>query len=173
VCTQKLRQPKAGSKRTWARFGRYLERDGANPERAGFTPEQVGHVPISDHLRDWQKSGDERVISVILSPEYPLELKDFTRSWIERLEREQGIKLDWIAAVHNNTEHPHVHVVFREKTREGKALRFSERDLRERFRQQAREVATEFLGYRAGKYTEHERTHTRERGFARERESSR
>jgi hypothetical protein len=162
VCARKIGRPVAGSRRTWSRFGRYLERDEANRERAGFTSDQE-QVPVSDQLRGWQKSGDERMVSVILSPEHELNLKQFTREWVERMERETGVKLDWVAAVHTNTAHPHVHVVFRERDH-----RFSDRDLRERMRQSAREVATEFLGYRAGKHPEHERT--RERGLHKEQE---
>jgi type IV secretory pathway VirD2 relaxase len=114
-------------------------------------------------LRDWQRSGDQEICSVILSPEGPLDLKAFTRAWVERVEREHHWSLDWVAAVHTNTEHSHVHIVFREKDRAGKPVRFTEREMHGQFRQHAREVATEFLGYRAGRNPERERNR-QERG---------
>jgi len=168
VRSQKMRQPKPGSKRTWARFGRYLERDEANPERAGFTPDRE-QVPIADELRNWQKTGNEHVQSVILSPEQELDLKEFTRAWIRRVERQYGVTLDWVAAVHNNTEHPHVHVVFKGQDR---AIEFSRKDMYECFRQYARETATEFLGYRTREPDE-ERGFTRDRSRSQDRAKSR
>ena len=50
---------------------------------------------------------------IVLSPENAegLDLKALTRAAMQELERELGQLPPWIAAIHRNTKHPHVHVV--------------------------------------------------------------
>jgi len=49
---------------------------------------------------------------VILSPgDNSVNLKDYTRECMERLEKSLGYKVEWFAVQHENTDHYHVHVV--------------------------------------------------------------
>jgi hypothetical protein len=47
---------------------------------------------------------------LIVSPEFGERagLKQLTRDLLSRMERDLGTPLQWVAAVHYNTEHPHV-----------------------------------------------------------------
>ena len=37
-------------------------------------------------------------------------MKRLTRDLVSRMERDLGMPLEWVAAAHYNTEHPHVHM---------------------------------------------------------------
>jgi len=53
------------------------------------------------------------VYRMVISPERAagLDLEQLTRASVARLERESGAGLRWIAAIHRNTAHHHVHLV--------------------------------------------------------------
>lgn len=62
------------------------------------------------------KTADRRraVYRMVISPEHAtgLDLRGLTAAVVEGLERELGAgRLRWIAAIHRNTAHPHVHLV--------------------------------------------------------------
>src|SRR5258708_12775768 len=67
---------------------------------------------------------------------------------MQRMERDLGTQLEWIAAVHRNTEHPHVHIAVRGVDGEGRPLRLPREYIRAGLRGRAEEIATEALGYR-------------------------
>jgi hypothetical protein len=50
---------------------------------------------------------------MVLSPERAegLDLKALTRAAVDQLGRDAGVMPAWIAAIHRNTQHPHVHIV--------------------------------------------------------------
>ena len=52
---------------------------------------------------------------LIVSPEFGerLDLDRLTRDLMNRMEKDLGTKLEWVAITHFNTEHPHVHVALR------------------------------------------------------------
>ena len=69
---------------------------------------------ISRSLRDDQGGRQPRAAyRFVLSPERAagLDLKALTRAAMEQLGREAGGTPPWIAAIHRNTAHPHVHIV--------------------------------------------------------------
>lgn len=39
-----------------------------------------------------------------------ISLKDIAREWMSDLEKSKGLKIDWLAAVHEKGHHPHVHI---------------------------------------------------------------
>ncbi|WP_061311258.1 hypothetical protein [Clostridium botulinum] len=62
--------------------------------------------------------------------------KDLIRATLKEYEDKKGVKLDWIASIHNAEGHPHVHVVIKatsQKDKEGKSKRifFKKEDYRE------------------------------------------
>jgi hypothetical protein len=64
-----------------------------------------------------------------LAPEInPEDKKAFTREIMHRLGSEKGLDLEWVATVHNNTAHHHIHVVVLGKDKNGKDVRFDKDD---------------------------------------------
>jgi hypothetical protein len=102
----------------WKAHGRYLARESAtheNPvEGVGFGREDQ-KVDIAAQLETWQRSGDERLWKLIISPEFGdlTDLRRLTGDLMERMGKDLGTGLEWVVVEHHNTEHPHVHVVVR------------------------------------------------------------
>src|ERR1700674_4344074 len=137
----------------WKAHGRYVAREsatqGGRAAEAGFnaTNENIG---IATALDNWQSAADERFFKIIVSPEFAdrLNLQKYARELMRRMERDLGTEIEWVAAVHHNTEHPHVHIAVRGVDEEGRALRLPREYIREGLRGRAEEIATEALGYR-------------------------
>ncbi len=138
----------------WKAHGRYVAREsatrGGRAAEAGFNATQQ-NLNIATTLDNWQKAGDERLFKIIVSPEFGdrLNLQQHTRELMKRIERDLGAQLEWIAAVHHNTEHPHVHIAVRGVDEKGMPLRLPREYIREGMRERAEEIATETLGYRS------------------------
>ena len=137
----------------WKAHGRYIARDTAthegDPSRAGFGAATTD-INITSVLDGWQRAGDERLFKLIVSPEFGqrLDLLDHTRKLIERMEKDLGTRLEWVAAAHFNTEHPHVHIALRGKDQNGCALVIPRDYIRSGIRFHAENLATEVLGFR-------------------------
>lgn len=137
----------------WKAHGHYIARDSATREghasQAGFDSTQT-HLNIASILDTWQKAGDERVFKMIVSPEFGerLDLQDQTRQLLSRMEKDLGTPLEWVAAAHFNTEHPHVHIALRGRDQTGSPLRLSRDYIRSGIRFHAENIATETLGFR-------------------------
>jgi len=73
----------------------------------------VAHVRRS--LRDLPSGGHPQraVYRLVLSPAdaYGLDLRELARATMRGLERDAGPLPPWVAAIHRNTQHPHVHIV--------------------------------------------------------------
>src|SRR5258707_7259343 len=138
----------------WKAHGRYVAREsatqGGRAAEAGFNATQQ-NLNIATTLDNWQKAGDERLFKIIVSPEFGdrLNLQQHTRELMKRIERDLGTQLEWVAAVHHNTEHPHVHIAVRGIDDKGMPLRLPREYIREGMRERAEEIATEALGYRS------------------------
>ena len=117
-CAVRLMYTKNKIRGQWAAHGRYIVRDSATALRPdgtaafGSTPETMNLPGV---LAEWQKSGDERLFKLIISPEFGerLDLERVTRDIMTAVGSDVGRPLEWAAVVHRNTEHPHVHVVLR------------------------------------------------------------
>lgn len=100
--------------------------------------------------------GNAKVVAhkLTLSPEVtPEDRKAFTRDVMHNLSRDKGLDLDWYAVAHNNTDHPHIHVVVLGKDRNGSEVSLSLKDI-----EKAKEFGDRYL----------ERHHPREFERARE-----
>jgi type IV secretory pathway VirD2 relaxase len=137
----------------WRAHGRYVSRESAsqegNPKAVGFD----GHaesIDIARRLESWQKAGDERLWKLIVSPEFGdrVDLKRLTLDLVSRMEKELSTPLEWVAAAHYNTEHPHVHVALRGIAAEGRPLRLSRDYVKQGIREIAEDLCTRQLGYR-------------------------
>src|SRR5580700_3825599 len=137
----------------WKAHGRYLERESAtheNPvEGVGFANGERG-IDIASRLENWQRVGDERLWKLIISPEFgdQVDLRRLTGDLIERMEKDLGTDLEWIAVEHHNTEHPHAHVVVRGLRSDGAALHMSREYIQQGIRSVAENLCTRQLGYR-------------------------
>jgi len=137
----------------WKAHGHYIAREsatkGSDPQRTGFDATRAD-VNIASVLDTWQRAGDERIFKIIVSPEFGerLNLKDHTRRLIARMETDLGTRLEWVAAAHFNTEHPHVHIALRGRDQSSSPLRIPRDYIRSGIRFHAENLATEALGFR-------------------------
>src|SRR5467141_5476677 len=99
----------------WKAHGRYVAREsatqGGKAVEAGFNVTEQ-RLNIAAKLDKWQGAGDERLFKIIVSPEFGdrLNLHQYARELVHRMEYDLGAQLEWVAAVHHNTDHPHVHI---------------------------------------------------------------
>src|SRR5882762_4388278 len=138
----------------WKAHGRYVSREsatqGGKAAEAGFNA--IEHsLDIATKLDKWQGAGDERLFKIIISPEFGdrLNLQLYARELMHRMEHDLSAQLEWVAAVHHNTEHPHVHIALRGVDKKGIPLRLPREYVRAGLRGRAEEIATEALGYRS------------------------
>jgi hypothetical protein len=135
----------------------YLERHGAarEGEKGQFYDSQRDiAADVPERLREWSAE-DKRHFRIMLAPESGArfagdlgELKDFTREVMARIERDLGVKTDWIAVDHYNTDNPHTHVILRGVRRDGADLVLPREYVAHGLREAARDVATELIGER-------------------------
>jgi type IV secretory pathway VirD2 relaxase len=157
----------------WKAHGRYIARDsathGCDPSRAGFDATRA-NLNVGSVLDAWQRDGDERLFKVIVSPEFGerMDLQDHTRKLIQRMERDLGTHLRWVAAAHFNTEHAHVHIALRGIDQNGSPLRIPRDYIRSGIRFHAENLATEALGFR----TERDAAEARQREITQARYTS-
>lgn len=118
----------------WAAHGRYIEREGGLTEG------------IAAKLASWQKAGDERMFKIIVSPEFGerIDLDRLARDLMTRVSGELGVPLEWAAAAHRNTDHPHLHIALRGSA----GLRLPRDYVKHGLRRAAEALCTAQLGYR-------------------------
>ncbi|HWA21919.1 MAG TPA: hypothetical protein VG735_05945 [Caulobacterales bacterium] len=94
---------------------------------------------------------DRRHFRLILSAENGArmrELQAYTRDVMARAERALGMRLEWIAVDHWDTDNPHTHIILRGRTPDGRDLIIPREFVSHGFRSAARDAATERLGPR-------------------------
>jgi hypothetical protein len=90
------------------------------------------------------------MFKIVISPEFGdrLDLETHTRKLLAQMEEDLETKLEWVAVIHRNTEHPHVHVALRGVDDKGAALRLPRDYIKGGIRQHAEELATQQIGFR-------------------------
>jgi type IV secretory pathway VirD2 relaxase len=137
----------------WRAHGRYVARESAtqesDPKAVGFDSRGES-IDIAARLEGWQKAGDDRLWKLIVSPEFGdrADMKRLTRDLVSRMEKDLGTQVDWVAAAHYNTEHPHVHVALRGIGAEGHPLHLSRDYVKQGIREIAEDLCTRQLGHR-------------------------
>lgn len=167
--------PKSGG---WKAHGKYMEREGAQiteaEKQSGISRSELNQevgfssngeaVSVSNTIGVWadKAADDENLFKVIISPEFSegVDLKKMTREVMSQMERDlaqidmdkggegKARRLEWIAAVHINTDNPHVHVAIRGVDADGQRLVIPPSYIKEGFRMNARRAVTRQLGYR-------------------------
>lgn len=94
----------------------------------------------------------KKVFKVIISPEDPaLANEEYVRKVIEGLEKMLGRKLVWVAVQHDDTDHPHVHVIISREDGQGldaeHPLRIDPGIIKRGLREMASDIATRIRGY--------------------------
>lgn len=124
----------------------YLSRDGQH----GFYDAGQTGVDGRERLARWGRE-DDRHFRIILSPENGQAITDltgYTREVMARVEAELGRPLQWVAVNHWDTDSPHTHIVLRGRDGAGARLSLPDNVIKHRFREIARDVASERLGPR-------------------------
>ncbi|MFC5374784.1 relaxase/mobilization nuclease domain-containing protein [Brevundimonas faecalis] len=129
----------------------YLRRDGVtrDGEKAhlfGPESESVDAPAFAERCQD-----DRHHFRFIVSPDDALEMADlrrFTRDLASQMEKDLGTKLDWVAADHWNTAHPHVHLIVRGVREDGQDLIIARDYIKQGMRDRARDLITQELGPR-------------------------
>lgn len=86
----------------------------------------------------------------IVSPEdgEKIDLKDFTMSLINSIEKDLQTKLDWVAAIHQDTNDPHIHLLVNGKDQDGQRLLMTRDYISNGIRNRASETINKKLGLR-------------------------
>ena len=75
-----------------------------------------------------------------------------TKEFVAGIQEELGVQFDWFGAVHENTAHPHTHLVFRGVDTNGRELNIPKRFYKERRPQKiGSKIVTRHLGERTDK----------------------
>ncbi|WP_177221920.1 DUF3363 domain-containing protein [Brevundimonas viscosa] len=92
---------------------------------------------------------DPRHYRLMIEPgdDSPLpDIRAFGRLFMAELERERGLRLEWAAADHHDTGRPHLHIVLRQRSLDGRRVSLGGPGAANRLRLKACELATDELG---------------------------
>jgi type IV secretory pathway VirD2 relaxase len=147
--------PSHGSRAADAHL-RYLERDGVN--RDGDKGHAYSDLENEEDGRAFLARGrnDRHQFRFIVAPEDAVELaaefgglRSFTRDLMRQVEKDLDTGLDWIAVDHHNTGHPHIHIIVRGVTNDGKILNIAGDYIAYGIRHRASELVTLELGHQS------------------------
>ena len=136
---------------------KYIERDAAGVD--GKDAELFDGQLTNKELVEWTEQniewsehtqGEPHQFRMIISPEdaHELNLTEYTRELMKRVETDLGRKLVWTAANHYNTDNPHTHLVISGRDEAGKEVWIDREYISHGLRNRARELATQELGPR-------------------------
>ncbi len=134
---------------------KYIERDSAGADRE--EGELFNSESTNENPREWSKKRKEWInhtenephqFRMILSPEdgHDLNLTEYTRELMSRVEKDLGKQVKWTAANHYDTDNPHTHLVISGLDKNNKELRIDREYISHGFRNRSRELATQELG---------------------------
>ena len=152
-CAVRVTYTRNATRGQWGAHGRYVARESAtidsDPKECGFNQSE-NRLDIAERLNEWQSAHDRLLWKLILSPEFGdrLDLERLTRDTMARMEQDLGTPLEWVAAVHYNTEHPHVHVALRGVRHGGQPLQMNRDYIQNGIRAVAEDFCTRQLGHR-------------------------
>ncbi len=155
---------------------RYIERGGVEKDGSrGVLYTADG--PARAETFEQPRAGEKHQFRLIVSPEdgAELDLTVYVRRLMATVERDLGRRIEWVAANHYDTGHPHAHVVVRGVDRDGQELRLDRGYISRGLRWRAQELATQELGPRreVDVRRAHDREVTQDRFTALDRELAR
>jgi len=128
---------------------RYVQRDGVTREGNPGELYDKGHDRADGKAFAERGEGDRHQFRFIVAPEDSSELADlkpFVRDLMRQMESDLGTKIDWVAADHFNTGHPHSHIVLRGKDDRGQDLVIARDYIVHGLRTRSSELITRELG---------------------------
>jgi type IV secretory pathway VirD2 relaxase len=140
---------KAGDTSAIGAHLRYVQRDGVTREGAPGELYDKGHDRADGKAFAERGKGDRHQFRFIVSAEDSAELADlkpFVRDLMRQVEIDLGTRLDWVAADHFNTGHPHSHIVLRGKDDLGRDLVIARDYVAYGMRARAAQLVTRELG---------------------------
>jgi type IV secretory pathway VirD2 relaxase len=152
-CAVRVTYTRNATRGQWGAHGRYLARESATVDteskECGFSQAENG-IDVAARLNAWQSAHDSLLWKLILSPEFGdrLDLERLTRGTMARMEQDLGTPLEWVAVMHYNTEHPHVHIAVRGVRAGGQQLQMSRDYIQSGIRYAAEDFCTRQLGRR-------------------------
>ena len=128
---------------------RYISRDSAvkGEEQGRVFDDVEDDVDRDQFARNAEQ--DRHHFRIIVSPEDGSELQDMKpmiRDLVAQMERDLETGLEWAAAVHDNTDHPHAHIVIRGKRDDGRDLLMPRAYISHTIRERAEHLVTLELG---------------------------
>ncbi len=130
---------------------RYIQRDSATPDGAPGGLYSADRDVADGAAFVERGSGDRHQFRFIVSAEdgdqYP-DLKPFVRRLMAQMEEDLGTRLDWVAADHRDTGHPHSHIMLRGKDDRGENLIIAREYIAHGFRARASALVSLDLGPR-------------------------
>ncbi len=111
-------------------------------------PEIFGNVTVEEYRKKMVPLN----FKWIFSPEEKMDkevMKQAVYAWVRRLEKRSCHPLVWVAAIHEDTAHPHAHILINGKDKKGKGIRFTSCVVKQLARQEAQELLTNALGPRS------------------------
>jgi type IV secretory pathway VirD2 relaxase len=130
---------------------RYIQRDGAT--REGDAGRLYSALEDDTDGRTFLErcDGDRHQFRFIVSAEDGAEyddLKPLIRRFMQRMEQDLGTRLDWVAADHLDTLHPHTHIILRGKDERGENLVIAPEYISRGMRERVAELVSMDLGPR-------------------------
>ena len=128
---------------------RYVQRDGVTREGDPGELYDAGSNRADGKAFTERGGEDRHQFRFIVAPEDSTELADlkpFVSDLMLQMESDLGTRLDWVAADHFNTGHPHSHIVVRGKDDQGKDLVIARDYIAHGIRARASELITRELG---------------------------
>lgn len=124
----------------------YIQRKGSGKD--GEKPELFGSSEKSELTSG--EVGNLRHYRLVISPENAedLPLQVLAKKLIHRIEYDTGYSLSWVGAIHENTEHAHIHLVISGQDKNGREVSFSRKYISSQMREHTRNILTEALGER-------------------------
>ncbi|MEO5774472.1 MAG: relaxase/mobilization nuclease RlxS [Sphingomicrobium sp.] len=130
---------------------RYIQRDSATPEGPPGGLYSADRDVADGAAFVERGNGDRHQFRFIVSAEdgdqYP-DLKPFVRRLMTQMEEDLGTKLDWVAADHRDTGHPHSHIMLRGKDDRAENLIIAREYIAHGFRERASAIVSLDLGPR-------------------------
>ena len=130
---------------------RYLQREGVTREGEKGVLYDKENDRTDGRAFMEEAKGDRHQFRFIVSPEDGAQyqdLKPLVRRLMAQMEEDLGTRLDWVAADHFNTGHPHSHIVVRGKDDRGQNLIISREYISHGLRARAAELVSLDLGPR-------------------------
>jgi type IV secretory pathway VirD2 relaxase len=130
----------------------YLERDGVTRDSKDAEMFGSDEGPVDGNAFAARCADDRHHFRFIISPEDAGDMADlraFTRELLTDMQADLGTRLDWVAVDHWNTDNPHIHILLRGRTDDGRDLVIDKDYIREGLRGRAEERVTIELGHRS------------------------